>query len=276
MPIELHCHSTASDGDCTPAEIVERALALGITSLAITDHDCVDGVEEALEAARELSIRIIPAVELSCHFEGKEVHLLGYFIEHRDPDFLELLERMKQERRERVHQILKKLSDLGIELTFEAVEAHASGEAIGRPHVARALVEAGHSSSVSAAFDQYIGNSGPAYVGRTVLSLEEGIEAVRKAGGVSVLAHPGVYRDWARVERILKLPVTGMEVWHPAHKRADRKRAKKLGGRYNKILTGGSDFHGPRGDYHEMGSSAVTEGVVTRLLNATVGERALV
>ena len=276
MPIELHCHSTASDGDLTPTELVERAVALGITSLAITDHDSVDGVPEAMEAARTLSLRIVPGVELSCHFEGKEVHLLGYFFEYRDPDFQELLVKMREERRQRVHRIIEKLKAMGVELSYEAVEDQASGDAIGRPHVARALVAAGRAESVAAAFDLYIGNSGPAYVGRSLLSLEDGIEAIRMAGGVSVLAHPGAYHDWARVERILKLPLIGVEVWHPSHKKAERKRAKRLGGRYNKILTGGSDFHGPRGDYHELGSSQVTEVVVSKLLNATVGERALV
>ena len=275
MPIELHCHSTASDGDCTPTEIVERALALGITSLALTDHDTVDGVPEAIEAARPFSLRVIPAVELSCHFEAREVHLLGYFVEHRDPDFLDLLQRMRSERRERIRRILEKLKELGVELSFEAVEQEASGDALGRPHVARALVLAGHVPTAAQAFEIYIGNHGPAYVGRSLLSLEDGIEAIRKAGGVSVIAHPGTCRDWPRVERMMQLPVCGIEVWHPAHKKPDRKRAKKLGSRYGKVLTGGSDFHGPRGDYHEMGSSRVTERVVSRLLEI-VGERTLV
>lgn len=274
MPIELHCHSTASDGDCTPAEIVERALALGITSLALTDHDTVDGVTEAMEAARLHSLRVIPAVELSCHFEQREVHLLGYFVEHRDPDFLALLEQMREERRERIRKILQKLEMLGVELSFEDVEKEASGDALGRPHVARALVTAGHCPTAAQAFDAYLGNHGPAYVGRSLLSLEDGIEAVRKAGGVSVVAHPGTCRDWSRVERMMQLPVNGIEVWHPAHKKADKKRAKRLGSRYGKVLTGGSDFHGPRGDYHEMGSSRVTERVVTRLQE--IGERTLV
>lgn len=275
MPIELHCHSTASDGDCTPTQIVDRALALGITSLALTDHDTVDGVQEALDAARPYSLRVIPAVELSCHFEEKEVHLLGYFIEHRDPDFLALLENMRKERRERVRKILVGLNKLGLEISFEAVEAEASGDALGRPHVARALVTAGCVETVAQAFDSFIGNHGPAYVGRSLLSLEDGIEAIRRAGGVSVIAHPGAYRDWARVERMVQLPVNGVEVWHPAHKKADRKKAKKLGSRYGKVLTGGSDFHGPRGEYHEMGSSRVTEKVVTRL-QEVVGDRSVV
>lgn len=276
MPIELHCHSTASDGDCTPTELVDRALALGITTLALTDHDSVDGLAEAMEAARDHSLRVIPGVELSCHFEGHEVHLLGYFFEHRDPDFLELLVTMRQERRGRIHAILAKLKGMGVELTFEAVEAEASGDAIGRPHVARALARAGYAPSVAHAFDLYIGNRAPAYVGRSLLSLEAGIEALRRAGGVSVIAHPGAYRDWARVERMLQLPVNGVEVWHPCHRKADRKRAKRLGARYQKVLTGGSDFHGPRRDFNEMGTAAVTERTVTRLLNLAVGERALV
>lgn len=276
MPIELHCHSTASDGDCTPTELVDRALALGITTLALTDHDTVDGVPEAIQAAQDLSLRIISGVELSCHYEGAEVHLLAYLFEYRDPDFLDLLLQMRMERRERVHQILEKLASLGLPLEYSAVELEATGHAIGRPHVARALVKSGYVSSVSQAFDLYIGNRGPAYVGRSLLSLEDGIEAVRRAGGVSVLAHPGVYRDWAKVERMMRLPMTGIEVWHPAHKKAERKKAKKLGSRYGKILTGGSDFHGPRAEYREMGSSEVTERVVNKLIGATVGERALV
>ena len=231
---------------------------------------------EAVDAAKDHSLRVVPGVELSCHYEGAEVHLLGYFFEYRDPDFLALLEKMKEERRARVRRILEKLEELGISLSFEQVEEEATGEAIGRPHVARALKTNGYVETVAQAFDRYIGNNGPAYVGRTLLSLEDGIEAIRRAGGVSAIAHPGVYKDWARVERMLKLPVNGLEAWHPSHKKAERKRAKRLGGRYNKILTGGSDFHGPRGDYHEMGSSKITEGVVTKLLNAAVGERSLV
>jgi predicted metal-dependent phosphoesterase TrpH len=204
------------------------------------------------------------------------VHLLGYLFEHRDPDFLSLLEDLKAERRARVSRILEKLAHLGVDLTFEEVEQAASGDALGRPHVASALKEAGHVATVSQAFDRYIGNRAPAYVGRSLLSLEAGIEAVRRAGGVSVLAHPGVYQDWAKVERILQLPVHGVEVCHPSHKKAERKRANKLGGKYNKILTGGSDFHGPRGDYNELGSSPVKERVVDKLLEATQGERNVV
>lgn len=273
MPIELHCHSTASDGDCTPTELVDRAVALGLTTLALTDHDSVDGVAEAVRAAEQFSLRVVPGVELSCHYEGEEVHLLGYFFEYRDPDFLELLQNMKEERRQRVRRVLEKLEKLGVSISFESVEQEATGEAIGRPHIARALVTAGQVETVAQAFDKYIGNSGPAYVGRSLLSLEQGIEAIRRAGGVSVIAHPGVYNNWSKVERMLQLPVDGLETWHPSHKKSERKRAKRLGGRYNKILTGGSDFHGPRGDYHELGSSYVKEGVVTKLLHAAAGER---
>ena len=266
MPIELHCHSTASDGDLSPTELVERALAIGITTLALTDHDTVDGVSEAKLAARETSLRVLSGVELSCHHQGREIHLLGYLFEHRDPEFLELLERMKAERRDRVAKMLAKLAAIDVEITYEQVERQASGGSIGRPHVAKALVEAGYVESVSEAFDLYIGNHGTGYVGRSLLSLSEGIEAIHKAGGCSVLAHPGILRDWPLVEELMQLPLVGVEVWHPSHNKQARKRAKKLGGRYQKVLTGGSDFHRAKGDYHEMGSAAVTEKVVDRLL----------
>lgn len=268
MPVELHCHSTASDGELSPREMVERALALGLTTMALTDHDTVAGISELVEAARETSLHIVPGVELSCHYEGKEVHLLGYYFEYRDPDFLELLLRMQEERRGRVHKILAKLAALGIELGYEDVQAQSSGGTLGRPHVAKALVAKGVVSSMDLAFDLYLGNRAPAYVGRSLLSLPDGIEALRRAGGCSVLAHPGLLNDWAMVERILHLPISGMEVWHPSHNKASRKRAKKLGGRYGKVLSGGSDFHRPSGE-HELGSSReITERVVARLREA--------
>ena len=265
MPVELHCHSTASDGDLSPADLVARAVALGITSMALTDHDTVDGLAEMIEAALETSLRIVPGVELSCHYEGREVHLLGYFFEHRDPDFLDLLLRMQAERRDRVRKILAKLEALGVSLTYDDVNQQSTGGTLGRPHVAKALVAKGVVSSMDVAFDVYLGNRAPAYVGRHLLSLPDGIEALRKAGGCSVLAHPALLNDWAMVERIMQLPLSGVEVWHPSHNKASRKRAKRLGGRYQKVLTGGSDFHRPSSE-HELGSSTeVTEKVVTRL-----------
>lgn len=266
MPVELHCHSIASDGELTPAQLVVRALSQGVTTLALTDHDTVDGLPELIEAAKETTLRVISGVELSCHYEGREVHLLGYLFEHRDPDFLELLGRMQEERRGRVHQILSKLAEMGVELTYGEVEAQAGGGTLGRPHVAKALLARGVVHGLDQAFDLYLGNRAPAYVGRSLLSLPDGIEAIRRAGGCSVLAHPGLLTDWAMVERILQLPVHGMEVWHPSHGKASRKRAKRLGGRYNKVLSGGSDFHRPSGDYELGSSSAVTEKVVTRLM----------
>lgn len=268
MPVELHCHSTASDGELPPRELVDRAVALGITTLALTDHDTVGGIAELMEAARETSLHIVPGVELSCHHEGKEVHLLGYFFEYRDPDFLDLLSRMQEERRGRVHKILAKLEAMGVKLAYEDVQAQSAGGALGRPHVAKALVAKGVVSSMDLAFDLYLGNRAPAYVGRSLLSLADGIEALRRAGGCSVLAHPGLLNDWAMVERIMHMPISGVEVWHPSHNKASRKRAKKLGGRYGKVLSGGSDFHRPSGE-HDLGSSReITERVVARLLEA--------
>jgi predicted metal-dependent phosphoesterase TrpH len=275
MPVELHCHSIHSDGELPPSELLARALALGITSLALTDHDTVAGVAELLEAARETPLRIVPGVELSCHYEGKEVHLLGYFFDHQNSELLELLQRMQQERRGRVRDILGKLAALGLHLSYEEVQAQSSGGTLGRPHVARALVAKGLVSSMDLAFDLYLGNRAPAYVGRSLLSLPEGIEALRWAGGCAVLAHPGLLGDWALVERILQLPLSGVEVWHPSHNKASRKRAKRLGGRYQKVLSGGSDFHRPSGEY-ELGSSReVTERVVDRLLDASRGEESV-
>ncbi len=271
MPVEFHCHSTASDGALTPTELIERALALGLTALALTDHDTVDGLEEAFQAAKETSLRVISGVELSCVFEGHEIHLLGYFFEHRDPTLLELLEELKVERRNRAQRMVEKLNAAGIALSYEEVEAESPGLVLGRPHVAKALVKRGVVDSVNEAFQRFIGLHGPAYVGRSLLSLPAGIEAIRRSGGCSVLAHPGLLKDWALVERILKLEIDGVEYWHPSHSKQARKRAKKLGGKYNKVLTGGSDFHRPMGESVELGTAPVTEKVVARLFRAAGG-----
>lgn len=275
MPVELHCHSTYSDGELLPEDLLERALALGVTTLALTDHDTVAGVEPLIEFARSRPLVIVAGVELSCVYAGKEVHLLGYFLRHRDADFLELLVSLQQERRERIYKILEKLRLLGLDLSFAEVACQSKGEALGRPHVAKALLERGAVGSIDLAFKLYLGNQAPAYVGRSLLSLPEGIVALHKAGGCAVLAHPGLIKDWVAVEKMLELPLDGIEVWHPAHGKAARKRAKKLGIRYGKILCGGSDFHHSRGDYDLGSSTGVSEKTVQRLRLASSSERYL-
>lgn len=275
MPVELHCHSIFSDGELEPTDLVRRAQALGLTTLALTDHDTVDGLYPLEQAALGTRIRVVTGVELSCTHEGKEVHLLGYFFDPDDTELRLLLQSLQQERRERIALILAKLKSLGLFLSYSEVLEQSRGGTIGRPHVAKALVAKGFVADLEGAFRMYLGDRAPAYVGRSLLSLTEAIGVLHRAGGCAVLAHPGTLMDWALVERIVKLPIDGLEVWHPSHGKAARKRAKKLGGRYQKVLSGGSDFHRPSG-IHDLGSSReVTEKVVERLRLAASGAEAI-
>lgn len=189
MRADLHTHTTASDGTLSPAELVREAAAVGLQILAVTDHDTTDGIQQAQEEARRCGLELVPGVELSTDTAGAEVHILGYFVDWRDPEFTALLRRMREDRVERAREMVRRLNRLGLPLTFDDVARQADG-AVGRPHVARALVAAGYVSSFEEAFTRYLARGRPAYVERRRFTPEEAVEVVLRAGGVPVLAHP--------------------------------------------------------------------------------------
>lgn len=239
---DLHLHTTASDGMLPPAKMVEMAAAKGLTVIAITDHDTMAGIPEALKAGEKWSVEVIPGIELSTKDRGINIDILGYGMDK--PENLERkLAQLRKFRENRSLLIVERFCDLGMEISMAEVRKHANGEVIARPHIARAVVGKGYADTVQEVFDSYLGDGKPCAVDKMVLSTEEGIELIREAGGVSVLAHPGLIGDRELVEELLSLPFDGLEVWHREHSMEDIKAFMKLARKHNKLLTGGSDFH---------------------------------
>lgn len=247
--VDLHIHTTASDGLYAPAEIVRRAAEAGLAAIAITDHDTVAGLGEALDAGRRLGLEVLTGTELSAEFPNGTMHILGYGFDPRHPALLSALEQYRRFRDERNPQILAKLAELGMPIRYEAVRAKAGGESVGRPHIAQALVEAGHVTGVDEAFRLYLARGRPAYVNRRRASPEEAIRMIRAAGGAAVLAHAGqLKRTMQEVRRIVAGLATagldGIEVWHPDHSADDMRALAVLARQLGLAATGGTDYHG--------------------------------
>jgi predicted metal-dependent phosphoesterase TrpH len=244
MRIDLHTHTTASDGLLAPAALVGEARSRSVGLLAITDHDTTAGLEEGLAAGRTEGVEVWPAVELSCDVAIGEVHILGYFVHWRLDWFQTLLGRLREGREKRAERMVERLAVLGAPVPLSRVEALAVGGTIGRPHVARALVEAGHVKSVSEAFDRYIGRHGPAYVERLKVTPAQAVEVIRAAGGIAVLAHPGWGVSDELILELVTAGLDGVEVYYPDHVPAQVERYTALARHHGLLVTGGTDFHG--------------------------------
>jgi len=244
--VDLHVHTNVSDGKYTPAELVKMAAENGLGLLAITDHDTVAAVAPALEAARTFSgLKIIPGVELSTHAPGSEVHMLGYFIDLNNQDFLAQLAALGDSRQDRAHAIVEKLCGLGLDITMERVREIAVGGSIGRPHIAQALLEKGYVTSFQEVFTKYIGQGGPAYVERVKLTPDDAVGIIIRCGGLPVLAHPTTVNDVESiVARLAAMGLAGLEVHYKDYDDQQRCSLMSLACKYNLIATGGSDYHG--------------------------------
>jgi predicted metal-dependent phosphoesterase TrpH len=241
--VDLHIHTTASDGLLTPAEVVRVALEKGLSAIAITDHDTTDGLDEALAAARGHQLEVIPGIELSAEQRSREVHILGYYVNHRDRDLQAKLEVLRRARRERARKMVGKLATMGLPVSWERVQEIAGdSSAFGRPHVAQALQEKGYVGSINEAFYRFIGLGGPAYVARYKLTPTQALEMIRAAGGLPVLAHP--WRQEDVVVRLAGCGLVGLEAYYPRYSDEEREELAKLGRQYGLIATGGTDFHG--------------------------------
>lgn len=273
MPCDLHVHTSASDGTESPAEVVEKARRAGLTALAITDHDTVMGVAPALEAGREVGLAVLPGVELAAEEEdGGEVHILGYLFDPHHPLLQETLARLEKARLARVERMVEKIRALGIPLALERVLALAGGGTVGRPHVARALVEIGAVESVAEAFARYLERHGPAYVPRLKMAPEEAVLLIRRAGGIAVLAHPGLSCGEELIPRLVSAGLQGLEVYHPEHTPQMVEHYRELCRRHGLLATGGSDYHGAgHRRYSRLGGVTVPAEVVEEML-ALVGK----
>ncbi len=243
--IDLHTHSTASDGQYAPSEVAARAALAGTVAWALTDHDTVAGLLPAAEAARELRMRFVPGIELSALLDEREVHVLGHFVDPVHPELRRFEDLLADHRRGRTRRIVELLARQGVSVSEEAILACSGGKTIGRPHVARAMVQAGAVSTVKEAFDRYLGEGRPAYVGRFRLLAEKAVEMIRGAGGVATLAHPGVSRVQPReLRRLRDMGFDGVEADHPDHPPEQAGRYREEAEAVDLVCTAGSDYHG--------------------------------
>lgn len=269
MTVDLHLHTTASDGSFAPAKLVKKAVKLNLKTIAITDHDTIDGIEEAKMAAMDKKLEVIPGIELNTEIEGEEVHILGYYINYNDLDFIAELDKLWESRYNRIKKMIKKLQRFGLEVSFKRVCQIAGGGTLGRVHLAKAMIEAGYVSEISRAFDEYIGKNCPAYVERSKLDPFSAVELIKSAGGIPVLAHPDLLGNDYLIPELIKAGLAGLEVYHSEHEKFAVKYYSNLADRHGLIKTGGSDCHGDK-DTILMGTVNVSQVVVDNLKDRTV------
>ena len=268
---DLHLHTISSDGTYTPAELVSKALDVGLSCIALTDHDTVDALEETISIGNQKGLEVLPGIELSAEYESKEVHILGYLVDYKSPPFLRQLEILKENRIQRVHKIVKKLNLLGIGLNAQDVFQISKGATPGRLHIAQALVRTGLVKSIFEVFNKYIGDRGPAYSLGFRFSPSEAIKFIRDAGGVPVLAHPYVIHNDELILEFIRLGLMGLEVYYPEHSQGEVNFYLNLAKENNLIVTGGSDCHGKAKPEVRIGSLKIPYELVEKLKAAKEG-----
>lgn len=254
--IDFHLHSTASDGTSAPEVVVLAARAAGLEALALTDHDTVEGIPAARDAARAAGIELVAGVELSAYEGSDEIHVLGLHLVQLD-EMRDSLAIFREARRERAEEMVRLLNGLGVRITFDDVLAVAKDAAIGRPHVARALVENGWAMDLRDAFDKYLGAGRPAYLDKRRVSIPDAIQLIHRCGGIAVLAHPGQSGNRDKIEKLVLMGLDGVEVIHPSHSADDRARLLALTRFLKLVPSGGSDSHGAADGARVVGSMKV-------------------
>ncbi len=271
--IDLHTHTTFSDGSLTPSQLVEEAAALGLSAVAVTDHDTIDGLPEALAAGERLGIEVVPGVEINLEHERVTMDVLGYFLNGCPGEELEAeLAELRRYRDERNASIVERLAGIGLPLDAADLAAAAEHGVVGRPHIGEAMRRRGYVSSISEAFERYLRRGAPAWVDRRRLSLTKALGVLRAAGGLPVLAHPGIIRtDAAGLAHILRdaarAGLAGIECYYPLHDRATVTACLVLAGRHGLVATGGSDYHGRVKPEARLGIGAAGEPLPAGLLD---------
>lgn len=268
---DLHIHTNKSDSTFSPEEVVGYAARCGLSAIAITDHDSVEAIPLVNEYAGQYDIELIPGIELSSDANGEEAHILGYYIDYKKQWFLDRVQFLREMRTRRAHQMLGRLNELGLEITIDDV-LNMSGEgAIGRMHIARALLEKKYISSIAEAFQKYIGKGRYAYVKKYRITPEEAIDMIGKLGGISVLAHPQIMNLDAVIPAMIKQGLQGIEVYHTDQNREGEKKYLALAERYNLLVTGGSDCHGIGKGKVLMGTVKIPYELVEKLKDRIKG-----
>jgi predicted metal-dependent phosphoesterase TrpH len=275
--VDLHLHSTASDGRFSPAEVVRKSTEAGLSVISLTDHDTVDGIAPALEAAREYpQLRVIPGVEINTDVPSGEAHVLGYFIDYTNQGLNDSLERLRQSRQIRAKGMIAKLGKLGIHIDWARIQEIAGSASIGRPHIAQALLEKGYINSFREAFTKYIGREGSAYVAREKIAQVEAVALILRAKGLPVLAHPLTLKDAETMLTQLKAAgLVGLEAYYNNYTAEEIDRLVQLAKRYGLITTGGSDYHGIDAANETVIGGADVPIESAKQLIALAGERAL-
>ncbi len=255
--VDLHIHTVHSDGTSTVKEIIDAAYQRGLAAISITDHDCTDAYPLALELGAAVGLEVIPGVELSSEVDGNDIHVLGFYIDPENPAFSSKLKEMKDARYVRAQKIVSNLNEQGIDLRFDTVLSIAGVGAIGRPHIAAAMLKEELVYSFREAFDKYIGYGLPAYVEKLKMSPKNVFDLIKNAGGVPVLAHPGVTQVDERIPEFVRDGLMGIEVFHTEHPSCAERHYMRLARKHNLAFTGGSDFHNNNHNKSEIGSTSV-------------------
>ncbi|MBS3995476.1 MAG: PHP domain-containing protein [Alkaliphilus sp.] len=242
--LDMHIHTTKSDGILTPEQVVVWSNKIGLKGIAITDHDTVDGIEEGIATAKSIKdFILIPGIEFSSIYNNHEIHILGYFIDYTNSKLVSITDKIKEYRANRANKTIEALKELNIEIDIKDVNPGGKKKSIGRPHIARALIEKGYVENVQEAFEKYLSKGRPAYISRYKLSLMDSIKIIKASKGIPVLAHPGLLDKSVNVLEILDLGLEGIEVYHTDHSKEDSLKYFALAKQRDLLITGGSDYH---------------------------------
>lgn len=255
---DLHMHTRCSDGRLSPSELIRHARDSGLHAIAITDHDCVDGLDEAVAVGERLGVQVVPGIEMSVTVGLREAHLLGFFFDPTEPQLVAHLQKYRDIRERRVQGIVNRLGELGVPVTIEDVLDIADGAVLGRPHIAAAVVRNNHAASEQDVFDAYLKEGAPGYVPKPPFPAEDALDMLHRAGGIGVLAHPGHWTSDAAVKHLVRSGLDGLETVHPSHDYGLRQYYRSMVRDYGLIETGGSDYHGFRNvDEENLGRFSV-------------------
>ena len=261
---DLHVHSTYSDGNCSVDELVQTAVKASLRAISIVDHDSVDGIDEALRLGEQSDVQIVPGLELSSEYSSRDIHILAYLIDYKNEGLVSYIGKFRDARVRRAEKMVEILNSLSVGITIEEVLKKSGCGSVGRPHIAEVMVEGGFVRTTQEAFDSYIGYNGTAYADKFRISPKDAINLIHSAGGLAVLAHPGIALSDGTVEEIISFGIDGIEVAHPKHDQRQVQRYRKIACKHDLLETAGSDFHAKDGA-PPMGSFGVSRDLVGKM-----------